>query len=327
MPTLRSFLTIPYALLACGLFAQSVDVFVEGTLTDAVTGAPITDAQVRITDQLVPGFSAAPRTGTSGRFLCELRSGWGHEGGRYILEFTGEGYTARTAMIDASEVKKMDLLTAWRITMDVALAPAGAEETLGAPLGNCSWHAGSSTLRWAEVRARTEFPIRQYREERLAAQGDGGAEVKPLPGLKVDGTVTDHWTNEPLPSVDVHVTTVPPDTTFDLRATTDRYGTYLIALPFGPTYDLDFGRPGLVHKRVRIDTRKASSDGLRAVLDIRLFAPLPDEDLAFLEEPIGRMTYNTGSKSMEWDMAYSRPLLDRLNAILERHKRGRGKGR
>jgi hypothetical protein len=307
------------------LHAQDWDVYISGVLSDAATRAPIPFAEVRVTDQLSAEFTGHLQVGANGHFLRELYSGWSAPGGRYVLEFMAEGYRSRTAMIDVSEVKKADKAIAWEILIDVPLERAEGDDKRGKPVGTCRWHEGSGTLRWVEERAAKSFPVRQYRDERIAAHSGAVDSVYALSGLMLDGSVRDHWTDVPIGGVEVHVTTVPPDSMKEMHYTTDRYGYYLMALPYGPVYAIGFGKEGLVHKRVEVDTRQLakmppSTTGFRAVLDIRLFPELPGEDLAFLNEPIGRMFYEQAGNEMAWDMAYSRPLLERLDRILARHR-------
>jgi hypothetical protein len=38
---------------------------------------------------------------------------------------------------------------------------------------------------------------------------------------------------------------------------------------------------------------------------------------SFLDEPIGKSAYDAKSGTMAWDMEYSLPIMERLNAILQ----------
>jgi hypothetical protein len=244
----------------------------------------------------------------------------------YLVEFTAPGYQPRMAMIDASEVDKgKEGSMAWRISMDVALkaVPAGSTAQPAPLLGVCVWSKQLKTLRWNEDAPRHKYPIERYKEERILAHRAIVDSALVRQGLMVDGVVRDQWTEAPLGAVAVRVTneagTAPLDTTY----LTDPLGFYAIVVPYSGTYRLDFGRDGLVHKRVVVDPSSVPMDkhpgGFRANVDIRLFAPIPSEDLSFLESPIGRLSYSSAEENMVWDMSLSRPILERLNGILERH--------
>jgi hypothetical protein len=97
----------------------------------------------------------------------------------------------------------------------------------------------------------------------------------------------------------------------------------VLVVPEQGSYSISFSRPDLVGKRLLIHPNTipagAHEPGFRANVDIRLFAPIPAEDLSFLQEPIGILVYDAGQENMGWDMDYSGPLLQRLNTILQRH--------
>ncbi len=326
----RKCLPLIAVLLCVSAHGQDWDIYLSGSLKDARSGQPIPFGVVEVFDELDTGFTASSMVSASGEYLRELYSGHMAAGGYYVVEFMAAGYQSRMALFDVAQVeKKKGEATAWRITMNVELEPMEpGMQPVGALLGYCEWQRSTRTLRWSDEKSRKAFPIDRYVERRILAHGAAIDSVYGLKGLMVDGVVRDQWTNEPLADVRIRV---DPVVGKDSVYRTDNYGYYVMVLPHDAVYRMEFSKSGMVAKRVDVDVtsipEEVQTTGFRATVDIRLFNDLPDEDLSFLQEPMGRMKYDQVSRNMVWDMAISKPVMERLDVILKRHAPATGKGR
>lgn len=132
--------------------------------------------------------------------------------------------------------------------------------------------------------------------------------------LRIYGAVREHEANMPLPGALVRVSVGDrPLVTMQC----DSSGRYEVLLDVGRTYAITYEASGRVSKNVRIDlTRTPKDDGGYGMnVDVRLFEPMPGVDVAFLQEPIGLAAYDSTAQNVVWDMDYTAPRMQRLNAL------------
>ncbi|HEY0978344.1 MAG TPA: hypothetical protein VGE21_12805 [Flavobacteriales bacterium] len=313
-------LLVPVA-VACP--AQDWDLYIQGTVIDARTQAPIAYAQADVFDEFDTSSDKYSMADGHGAFSVGLYT-W--DSSYYVLEFSAEGYVTRRAVIDVTGVDpELDADMAWRIDMNVPLqASAYSDARTDTLLGYCTYEQAGRTLRWSSAAARKAFPVERYHEPRIAAHAALMDSLDAAEGTVLMGNVNDQWDQRPLEGVWVSI--IGNDGT-ERHVLTDIYGFYAVVLPYDDRYTIRFGRQDRVTKTVVVDNSgipdEARVNGFRAQVDIRLFAPLTGEDLAFLEEPIGRAQYDPLSGTLAWDIALTSSIMQRLDAILLRHASGR----
>ncbi len=323
------FLLSPFLTGPCLVNGQDWDVYLSGTISDAANGAPIPFAEVEVVDQLDTALLGGSISTANGAFLVELYSGAMIEGGYYLLEFKAPEHRSRMAVIDVSGAdRELELNTAWRIHMDVSLTPASDTTSKEPLLGFCTFDKSGRNLRWATAETRKAYPIERYLDPRIGASLGLVDSVYRQEGTMVDGRVYDHWTGAGLEGATVRMNS---DQGFSTELITDENGYYATNLPYDHVIDIAYTHPDKVSKRVQLDLRNIPEadrvSGFRAVVDMRLFAPLPGEDLSFLAEPIGISRYDPATRNMAWDLSVSKPLLTRQEEILRRHTPIPSKGR
>lgn len=314
---LRSLTFVVSAFAVSGASAQLEKLFIEGRFTDAATGQPIISARMTVSDSLDPKFVFVARSGANGQFSAALYSG-----AHYALWFEAQGYEPVCAVVDLKADRDWpDVSYVWRIDMPVALKPVQAD--VARPAG-CSWrcvyHPRNSRLDWTQAEPRERFPVAVLKNERSDEELELDWKNTDNRLLLVKGEVKDLKNDRPLSGARVLFSR---EGARDTTATTNARGEYEMRLPFDRIFRMRFEADGKVAKVVEIDPRsvpeKERKQGFVAWTDINLFDPVPGADLSFLNEPIGKAAYSAGSGTIEWDMEYSLPIVERLNALLSGH--------
>lgn len=225
----------------------------EGTVTDAETGAPLPDATVEV---VADGTVYERTTGDDGTF--ELT---GLAGDReYTVTVDGNGYesTTETTFVPADETTAIDvaLAGAGTITVDVTDAHFGdrletATVDASGPRGTYpATHAGNGTYRLENVPARGEYDLRASaagyvgaeRTVSMADAADGTVEPDPM-SLSGDATLAvtvETEDSEPIPNATVSVAHEGRAGAFDAPSTTADDGTLEVAVPgTGESYVVD----------------------------------------------------------------------------------------
>lgn len=296
--------------------AQLEKLFIEGRMIDGQSGVVLHDAELSVIDSLDREFSFRARAGVRGEFSAALYSG-----AHYALRFTAPGYQDRCAVIDLKADRDWpDVSQVWTITMDVPMQPAAANG--GAPAAcdwRCTFKGRTSTLEWREDDARRMFPVVKAPNTRNAEELELSYHRADNRQLLVKGYVKDMRDDRPLDHVEVRFTA---EGRTDTVITTDTKGYYELERDYDLPFRIAYSAADKVTKIVEVDPRtvpeKERKQGFVVWVDITLFAPIPDADLGFLSEPIGRAAYDPKSRTINWDMQYSLPLMERLNAILEK---------
>lgn len=97
---------------------------------------------------------------------------------------------------------------------------------------------------------------------------------------------------------------------------TNERGRYELTLNKEGVFRLEYGGAGRVGKCVEIDLTGVPDSvwagGLAMQIDITLFKRNPDIDYSVLEEPIGKARYSAQAGILEWDLAYTEGIRQRL---------------
>lgn len=297
----------------CAANAQLEKLFIDGAFTDAVTGKPLIHARMTVTDSLDPKYTFIARASASGEFSAGLYSG-----AHYALWFEAEGYQPRCAVIDLKLDRDWpDVSMVWKMSMPVTLTPTEAPGRPGGCEWKCVFRPRTAQLEWSQQEARDKFPIVVARNEH--SDDELAMDFKNTDNrfLLVKGAVKDLRTDRGLPGARVTFATgTSPDSTVH----TDSRGEYEMRMTFDAPFRITYSLDGKVSKIVEIDPRtvpeKERKQGFVSWTDITLFDPIPGADLSFLAEPIGKAAYSAKSGTLEWDMDYSLPRMERLNEIL-----------
>ena len=315
--TMRRTLFLAAALWCGAAHAQLEKLFIDGRFLDAATGEPIIDARMLVTDSLDKQYTFSSGASARGEFSAFLYSG-----AHYVLRFEAEGYASRCAVIDLKADRDWpDVAYVWRIKMEVPLSRPG--EVPAAQAGcdwRCTYHARTNKLEWREPYAQEHFPVVVAKNEGTPEEIEMSHARSDNRYLLVKGSVRDMRDDSPLPGARV---TFLPGSGSDSTIVADARGNYEMKMTFDQLFRVRYEAEGKVAKIVEIDPRtvpqKERKQGFVAWTDITLFAPVPDADFSFLEEPIGRAAYDPKTRTIAWDMDYSLPIMERLNAILEGH--------
>lgn len=326
-PTLLLFMFLLFA----PAMSHNRDVYLEGNVVDLRTGRPIAFAELEVIDELDSEYKGRTVSQVNGSYNFQLYGGRAAEGGKYRMEFRAEGYGSRQAILDLSAMgngKNSDAI--WRITLNVQLeldkeTPAVLNNLIGA----CAWDPVKKAIACRSGNGDPGIVVRKQAAKNWDVHAALLNSLSDIPGVLVDGLVTDHWSGKVLEGSDIRVETLDGVPCSSDKVTTDKFGYYALVLPSDGAYAIHYSRSGMIGKRVRIVTSgipdEVRVEGFRASVDIRLFLPIADADLGFLEEPLGVMRYNPDSGNMDWDMAISAPLLRRLESVLEGYNPNRAK--
>lgn len=306
-------------MLLTAVQAQRETVFISGYIRDALTGEALQGCHVEVRQDRGGIVRRIPVNG-SGEFLGEVSST--AEGSpRYTVYFEKEGYVPLAWRIDVSGLgSPRSTSSGWSISYDVQLTPGKG----GFRRSKCVFKGQDigfkCTGRPADAsRSKYSFQVvATVHQDQLAA-------IDTLPGLNIYGYVLDHWTLEKIAGAEVSII-VEGDDAERAMLRTDVFGFYSYHLAYDKTYRITYASDSMVRKTLTIDLHDVPQEnrqpGYDAYITVRLFAPIPDEDLSFLEQPVGRLSYNKEHQNMEWDLQYTAPLMERLDAILAR-SRGR----
>jgi hypothetical protein len=305
--------------------AQDQDLFIKGRITDAVTGEALAKATVDLFDETDTANTHYTTCDIKGAYSIEAYS-W--DSSYYVVSFNAPGHVTRRAVIDLTGMNtQVDLEIAWEISMDVALTPeesGKADPAADDLLGFALFDNGAKTIRWRSSPAKERFPIRKFRSERIRSAEEKIGELYDKDGTLLSGVVHDQWTDRAIEGVAVIVTSVGG---YHERVISDRFGYYGIVLPYDRVFTIRFAKEDLVNKSIEFNNSGILEEdritGFRANVDMRLFKPIAGEDFKFLDEPMGKASYDPETRNIAWDMDYTHAMQEKLQAILEKHPKGR----
>lgn len=107
-------------------------------------------------------------------------------------------------------------------------------------------------------------------------------------------------------------------------------GRCLINLDTGYSYKIYFTKTGYVSKHLLVVTKglpESYPHKSKIKVDVSLFKSKPNLDLSFLNsKPIGVATYNFISKKIQWDLEYTRLMIDKIiQATVEHYDKTKNK--
>ena len=145
-----------------------------------------------------------------------------------------------------------------------------------------------------------------------------GTSVAGQGSIEVDGTVRDKDTNRKLAGVEVAV--FQEGQSYDAVRTLSN-GKYTLSLDHGSDYELVFTFEDLSVRRVEVNT-STIPEAFRERpfflnVEMSLFEVPAGFDLALLEEPIGKLSFDAAKEKLDWDLDYTRNMQARIEAALE----------
>lgn len=250
---MRTALICSFGLLAFSAVAQDQDLFVEGKLTDAATGAPLSTGTIDVFNEVDTGFAYGTDCGLDGAYRIDMYV-W--DSSYYVISFNAPGHVTRRAVIDLTGLNvELDADMAWTITMNVALSPDEGKATDAKAddlLGFAQFDNKDKTIRWSGAGAKEKYPVKRTRLARLPSASEKINELYDKEGSLVSGTVRDHWSDAPVAGVSVDVST---EGGYNEKTSTDQYGVYGVILPYDRVYDMRFEKEGWVTKRVEFNNK------------------------------------------------------------------------
>ena len=306
-------------MLLTAVQAQRESVFISGHIRDALTGEALQGCHVEVRQDRGGIVRRIPVNG-SGVFLRDVSS-MSEGSPRYTVYFELEGYVPLAWRIDVSGLgSPSSSSSGWSISYDVQLAP-----------GKGGFRKSKCVFKDHEIGFKcTGRPADAFRSTYSLSvvetvHKDWLAAFDTLPSLYIYGYVLDYWTREKIAGAEVSINVEGEDAERAMLRT-DVFGFYSYNLAFDKTYRITYVSDSMVRKTLTLDLHDVPQEnrqpGYSAYVAVRLFAPIPDEDLSFLEQPVGRLSYNKDNQTVEWDLQYTAPLMERLDAILAR-SRGR----
>lgn len=300
-------------LLACAGQAQEEDLYITGYVQDVITHRPLSSCKVELRQEKSAVVMPVP-VSEDGEFLFDLATkaeGIPH----YTVHFNMEGYNAVELRIDATGLPEMvDDAHGWVLEYGVLMAR-----------GSGPTKKSRSVFNRRKIDFRfTGFPANissEYVDDVLFdLHYQTLVPIDSLPTLNVFGYVREHWTRAKIVGAEVSIRLDEEQAPTEVLRT-DAFGFYAYPFQYDTVYHLTYSYADRVSKTLTLDLRNIPladrEVGFGSNLDVRLFPPIPGEDLSFLDQPIGRMRYNPALLNLEWDMAITAPILERIDAILE----------
>lgn len=303
-----------FALLTFAGQAQEEDLYITGYVRDVITDQPLSGCKVELRQEKSEVVMPVP-VSESGEFLFDLVTT--AEGiPRYTVHFSMVGYKPVELRIDASGLPEMiEADDGWVLKYAVLMARGtGPVEKSRSVYSN-----GKDNFRFSGIPANiwSEYLDDVFFELHY----DTLAPIDSLPTVNIFGYVREHWTRAKIVGAEVSIRRDEEQAPSAVLRT-DAFGFYAYAFAYDTVYHLTYSYADRVTKTVTLDLRNIPvadrEGGFGSNVDVHLFPPIPGEDLSFLDQPMGRMRYNPALQNVEWDMAITAPIQERLNAILER---------
>lgn len=290
------------------------DVTITGKITDGSSGTPLSYAQVQVQRTNCADGSSAIHSDHQGSYELNVQVD-GDAGCQMIITFANEGYVSRRFTIDASKlVAKQADEQVWTIDLQVQLWREGSKGAKATSLGKCTYVQDIQNFTCkGEAAINTRMD-----EDLLGIKGkiDGIGN-----DLVVYGRVETLFGDHPLKDTEIMIFSEKNEL---IRATNaDRNGNYFFRLEYDRVALVTYQLKGFVSKTIVFDTHAVplneQADGFAANVDVKLFEPIPGEDLSFLQEPMGRSAFDPETINFRWDLAVTMPVKERLDAIIQRH--------
>jgi hypothetical protein len=253
------------------------------------------------------------------RMTSVSRRAWAYE-----LEVKAEGYASEQLVLDGSEfdmtVATSDL---WTFEMEIRLQRKLEDKDMDRGLTRCAYDAKRDRFK-CEGNFRKVISVTRSVDPDLAARMALLEVEDAKEGVMVYGYVRDHVSDLGLAAAVVRI--LPEDgTARDTLVRTNAFGFYVFTLGYDRVFRLTYSAEGTVSKTIVIDLMNIPEEhrlrGFGMNVDMRLFAPIPGEDLSFLEQPMGRSRFVPESGAIDWDHSVSSPVIQRLDEIMQRNRK------
>jgi hypothetical protein len=303
-----------FALAAAAKGFDFPDVHISGIMSDGATGTPIAYAGITVTRSNCSDGAARILSDAEGRYELDVQVDEGTKCSMSI-SFTCEGYISRTFVIDASKlVEKDNEEQTWFIQLQVQLWRNGIKGAKASPLGKCVFSTDIETFECkGEASVSTGMDAEYLRLKTEVTE--------PVADLVIYGRVESLFGDAAINGAEIIVRSPSGE---QLSVTkTDRKGSYFFRLAYDQIVHVTYQMQGFVSKKIIFDTNSVPvqerDPGFAANVDVKLFEPIPEEDLSFLSEPMGRSAFDPATLNFKWDLQVTMPVKERLDAIIHRH--------
>lgn len=143
--------------------------------------------------------------------------------------------------------------------------------------------------------------------------------------LKIEGTVTDHITGEPVDGALARL--YKNGVKVDAEMTTGR-GRFIFQLDNNAQYIVRVGMPGHVTKCFQILTHGPEWEGASVVCEldvqVELVERIPGMDLTFFDLPLGLAKFEPLTGSIVWNKAYEQGIIPKWSSLMLEYEARRG---
>jgi hypothetical protein len=135
-----------------------------------------------------------------------------------------------------------------------------------------------------------------------------------LDGVVYQSAVSENGKQKPLDSVLIRVLN-ETDFSMDYRYT--KKGKCALKLPLGKKYTIEFSKRGFVSKIIEVNAVVPRYDTFVSVFpfDIDLFQEIDGLDVAVLNEPIAKITFNNFNKTFDYDYNYTAKINNNIKKL------------
>jgi hypothetical protein len=141
-----------------------------------------------------------------------------------------------------------------------------------------------------------------------------------LDGMIYQSAVSENGKQKVLDSVLVRVLN---ETDFTMDKRYSKKGRCAIKLPLGKKYTIEFSKKGYVSKIIEVNSKVPRYDTFISVFpfDIDLFQEVSGLDVAVLNEPIAKITYNNFNKTFDYDYNYTAKINNNIKKLYAEYYR------
>lgn len=141
-----------------------------------------------------------------------------------------------------------------------------------------------------------------------------------LDGMIYQSAVSENGKQKLLDSVVVRVLN---ETDFTMDKRYSKKGRCAIKLPLGKKYTIEFSKRGYVSKIIEVNSKVPRYDTFVSVFpfDIDLFQEVAGLNVAVLNEPIAKITYNNFNKTFDYDFNYTAKINNNIKKLYAEYYR------
>jgi hypothetical protein len=305
------------------LAAQYNDIVLMVTVNDPA-GQPLPYPIIKLVDQNNPNGDAYHLLGDRQGKIEQRLTAVPGQPRVYEIEVIAEGHLSEFLRLDATG---MDLTSSasevWTFKMDIRMrqGSAGQDGVQGAT--RC-WYVHKTNEFKCEGRVKKAITVDRSNDPDLVARLEMIATEDAKSGVMVYGYLRDHHSDVGIADGEIHIMRPDmPDEVTTIR--TNEFGFYAFTLGYDRIVHLRYAAPGMVAKTVILDLMGIPEvdreGGYGTNIDVRLFEPIPGEDLSFLEKPMGHARYVAEEGRLDWDHTVSTPIIQQLDEILRRNRK------